>query len=77
MHELTTLREGIKMHRFEEIRELYKSKQLSCTEAAQALGMSERHFYRLRKRYESEGLPGIKDKRLGKVSPHRAADKEV
>ncbi len=33
----------------------YRSGALSCLEAAEVLGMSERHFRRLRERYEAEG----------------------
>ena len=33
--------------------------------------MSERHFRRLRVRYEEEGAEGLRDRRLGKVSPRR------
>ena len=33
----------------------YGSGALSCLEAAEVLGMSERHFRRLRDRYEAEG----------------------
>ena len=33
--------------------------------------MSERHFRRLRDRYEADGAEGIVDRRLGKASPRR------
>ena len=33
----------------------YRSVELSCLEAAEVLGMSERHFRRLRKRYKAQG----------------------
>ena len=36
----------------------YGSGALSCLEAAEVLGMSERHFRRLRDRYEAEGAAG-------------------
>jgi Winged helix-turn helix len=35
---------------------------LSCMEAAEVLGMSERHFRRLRNRYEAEGAEGLIDR---------------
>ena len=41
------------------------------------LGISISVFYRKRLRFEEEGFEGLYDKRLGKTSPHRAADTEV
>jgi hypothetical protein len=49
----------------------YRQGELSCGEAAELLGMSERHFRRLRDRYEAEGAAGIADRRLGKASSRR------
>ena len=49
----------------------WRSGELSCGEAAQVLGMSERHFRRLRDRYEADGAAGIVDRRLGKASAMR------
>src|SRR5687768_14395242 len=45
--------------------------ELSCGAAAELLGMGERHFRRLRDRYEAEGAAGIADRRLGKASSRR------
>ena len=50
----------------------YRSGALSCIEASEVLGMSERHFRRLRDRYEAEGAAGIVDRRLGRASARRA-----
>jgi hypothetical protein len=55
----------------------YRTGELSCTEAAALLGMSERHFRRLRDRYEAEGAEGIIDRRRGRVSHRRAPVDEV
>jgi len=55
----------------------YRSGELSCLEAAEILGMSERHFRRLRDRYEAEGAEGIIDRRRGRVSHRRAAMDKV
>jgi transposase len=41
-------------------------------EAAEALGMSERHFRRLRDRYEADGAEGLIDRRRGRASGRRA-----
>ena len=49
----------------------YRGGELSCIEAAEVLGMSERHFRRLRDRYEAQGAEGIVDRRLGKASARR------
>ena len=46
--------------------------ELSCQEAAELLGFSERHFRRLRDRYEAEGAEGIIDRRRGRASARRA-----
>jgi transposase len=45
---------------------------LSCMDAAEALGMSERHFRRLRDRYEADGAEGLIDRRRGRASARRA-----
>lgn len=50
----------------------YRSGRLSCLEAAEVLGMSERHFRRLRDRYEAEGAEGLIDHRRGRASGRRA-----
>jgi hypothetical protein len=42
-------------------------------EAAELLGISERHFRRLRDRYEAEGAEGLIDRRRGRASGRRAA----
>ena len=71
------LTECVRMERFEEIYDEYEHDRLSSEEAARILGCSVRHFLRLRVRYEDEGLSGLRDKRIGRVSPHRAADMEI
>src|SRR5919202_1944261 len=50
----------------------YHRPELSCLEAAELLGMSERHFRRLRDRYDAEGAEGIIDHRRGRASARRA-----
>jgi transposase len=50
----------------------YRRGQLSCGEAAELLGISERHFRRLRDRYEAEGAEGLIDRRRGRASGRRA-----
>jgi transposase len=49
----------------------HRSGRLSCSEAAEVLGISERHFRRLRDRCEAEGAEGLIDRRRGRVSGRR------
>jgi LmbE family N-acetylglucosaminyl deacetylase len=58
--------------RFEEVLSRYRRQRLTATEAGELLGVSERHFRRLCGRYEEEGVGGLADRRLGRVSPRRA-----
>jgi len=73
----TGVLQEIRMQRFEEIHDRYSKGRLSAAEAAEWLGVSERTFRRQRARYEEEGLSGLLDRRLGKVSPHRIGADEV
>ncbi len=50
----------------------YSEGRLSCVEAADLLGISERHFRRLRDRFKSNGAEGLLDRRLGRASGRRA-----
>src|SRR4029453_18277630 len=56
---------------------LHQAKKLSCVEAAELLGMSERHFRRLRDAYEAQGAEGIIDRRRGRASGRRAGVDEI
>jgi len=58
--------------RFEEALERYRKRRLTAEEAGEILGMSGLHFRRLLLRYEEDGPEGLRDRRLGKVSPRRA-----
>src|SRR4051812_39282692 len=55
---------------------LHQARKLSCVEAAELLGMSERHFRRLRDAYEAHGAEGIVDRRRGRASGRRAPGDE-
>ena len=59
------------MGRFVEAYEGYEREKLTEEEAARLLGVTERHFRRMRVRYEQEGLEGLVDRRLGKASARR------
>ena len=49
----------------------YRTGRSSCVEVAEVLGVLERHFRRLRDRYEAEGAEGLVDRRLGRASARR------
>jgi transposase len=55
----------------------YRIGAVSCVEAAELLGISERHFRRLRDQYEEEGAAGIIDRRRGRISIRRAPQGRV
>jgi hypothetical protein len=57
--------------------ERYRKRRLTAEEAGELLGLSGRHFRRLLVRYEEEGAEGLRDRRLGKVSPRRAPAAEL
>jgi hypothetical protein len=63
------------VRRFEEALEQYR--RLAGEEAGELLGMSGRHFRRLCLRYEAAGIEGLRDLRVGKVSPQRAPAREL
>lgn len=65
------------MERFEELYHEVEAGRLGCADAAMILGCSPRHFLRLRDRYDEDGVDGLRDRRVGRVSRHRAADAEV
>ena len=73
----TAVLQDIRMMRFEEIYGRYRQRRLSCAEASDLLGVTERTFLRWRVRYEEEGLEGLCDGRLGRVSPRRAPAAEA
>ena len=67
------MRPEIRMARYVAGLERYGSGSLSCVAAADFLGISERHFRRLRDRYEAAGAEGLIDRRRGKASGRRVA----
>ena len=69
--------EEVRQMRFEEVYNQYRSRRLSCSDAADLLGTSVSSFYRYRRRYEDEGASGLADRRLGKMSHRRARVDEV
>src|SRR3954447_26914297 len=67
----------VRMARITDAIELHRKKKLSCVEAGALLGMSERHFRRLRDAYEERGAEGIIDRRRGRASGRRAGVDEI
>lgn len=67
------MRPEVRMSRYLDGIHHYRRGQLNCIEAAELLGISERHFRRLRDRYEAEGAEGLIDRRRGRVSGRRVA----
>src|SRR3954466_12481723 len=65
----------VRMARITDAIELHRKKKLSCVEAGALLGMSERHFRRLRDAYEAHGAEGIVDRRRGRASGRRGRDR--
>lgn len=63
--------------RFEDALDRHKQGRLTAEEAGELLGISGRHFRRLRCRYRTAGADGLADQRLGKRSPRRAAESEL
>lgn len=73
----TTMLWEVFVRRFEEAFEQYRHRRLTGEEAGELLGLSGRHFRRLCVRYEEDGVEGLRDRRIGKVSPHRAPEREL
>ena len=67
----TEFLQSIRQMNFEDILERTQRRDLSQSEAASLLGMSERSFRRWRDRFDAEGAEGLYDRRLGKVSQRR------
>jgi len=63
--------------RFQDAFEQYQRRRLTAEEAGELLGMSGRNFRRLVVRYEEDGIEGLRDRRIGKVSPRRAPAREL
>lgn len=66
-----------RMLKFRDVLSRWERRELSMMEAGELLGMSERQFRRYRDRFEEEGEAGLIDRRLGKLSPRRAAAGEL
>src|SRR5689334_592774 len=73
----TELLQELRKMRFEEAYEGWTQKRFSQEEAARLLGISDRTFRRYLCKYEKDGLEGLTDNRLNRVSHRRAPVDEV
>ncbi len=67
----TEVLQGLRLMKFEDVYGKTHRGELSQSEAAEILGLSERTFRRWRDRFEADGAEGLYDRRLGKVSDRR------
>ena len=58
----------VRRMRFEELYGRRQRRELTMTEAAEMLGITERTFRRWSGRYDTEGVEGLQDRRLGRAS---------
>jgi len=65
------------VRRFLDALDRHKKGHLTAEEAGELLGLSGRHFRRQCVRYEAEGIDGLRDKRLGRVSNRRAPESDL
>lgn len=65
------------VRRFLDALDRHKKGHLTAEEAGELLGLSGRHFRRQCVRYETEGIDGLRDKRLDRVSNRRAPESEL
>jgi transposase len=63
--------------RFEEVYARRQRRDLTVTEAAEILGVTERTFRRWSARYETDGVEGLADRRLGRASARAVPVDEV
>lgn len=66
-----------RVEKFRDVLSRWEAKSLSALEAAEMLGMSERTFRRYRHRFETDGLEGLHDRRLGRASARAVAVDKV
>jgi transposase len=73
----TTVLWEVFVTRFSDAFRRFQKRRLTAEEAGELLGMSGRHFRRLCGRYEEDGVDGLRDRRIGRASPRRAAEAEL
>ncbi len=73
----TTVLQEVRIMRFEDVYGRFLVGRLECDDEADFLGVSVSTFRRYRRRYEEEGVAGLYDRRLGRLSARRAPADEV
>ena len=68
---------GVFVSRFAEALAGYRRRRLTGEEAGELLGVSGRQFRRMCVRFDEEGEAGLRDRRLGRPSPHRVSAAEL
>ena len=63
-----TVLQEVRQMRFEELYERRQRRTLTMAEAAEMLGVTERTFRRWSGRYATEGMEGLQDRRIGRLS---------
>ena len=63
---------GVFVTRFEDALARFRRRSIVAEEAGELLGVSGRHFRRLCVHFDDEGTEGLRDRRLGRVSPRRS-----
>lgn len=63
-----TVLQEVRQMRFEELYARRQQRILTMAEAGEMLGVTERTFRRLSGRYDTEGVEGLQDRRLGRAS---------
>jgi transposase len=64
----TRILQEVRQMRFEELYERRHRRELTMTEAAEMLGVTERTFRRWSGRYETDGRAALQNRRLGRAS---------
>ena len=72
-----TVLQEVRRMRFEELYERRHRRELTMREAAEILGVTERTFRRWSTRYETDGVAGLEDQRLGRASARAVPVDEV
>ena len=73
----TMFLQRVKKNQFKRVYDRWKRKKLTQKEAAEQLGITERTLRRYIARYRDEGIKGLLDRRMGRVSPMRAPQREI
>ena len=68
---------GVFVSRFEDSLARFRRRSIGADEAGELTGVSGRQFRRLRVRFDGEGVEGLRDRRLGAVSPRRSDAIEI